>query len=96
MSENADPEEAFRLTNMPPDELDKKDHEKLQGFQGPSLSVGDVVEIESSDGEKKKFLCCSFGWEQRNEPAKEMREHTTQKDTPKKTMPDPYSLNGLS
>jgi hypothetical protein len=61
-------EEAFHLTNAP-EECLSDEHKKLlleQNFKGSSLSVGDVVRVESvlrgyclAD----YYLCKSFGWE---------------------------------
>jgi len=61
------PEEAFNFTNNPrfqekPDRLPKG----LQNYQGPSLSVGDLVEIvDPNKKETQLFLCKITGWEKK-------------------------------
>lgn len=61
-------EEAFHLTNAPEEYLEEaqKDLLKILDFKGPSLSVGDIVRVESVVRGSKKpeyFLCKSIGWE---------------------------------
>jgi hypothetical protein len=54
-------EQAFHIFNAPEDMLQEWQRFIAKGYKGPSLSVGDVVEV---DGEE--YLCCSVGWEKRN------------------------------
>ena len=61
-------EECFHLTNAPDDYLEEEHKEILKEhqFQGPSLSVGDIVRVEPFvKGSKmpEYYLCKSFGWE---------------------------------
>lgn len=64
-------EEAFHLTNAPKECLTEQQNElaKQLDFHGPSLSVGDVVRVESCirvPGDNlipEYYLCKSFGWE---------------------------------
>ena len=57
-------ENAFRLLNIPPEELSAEEREIIKDFSGPSLSVGDVVEIETPHGENHRLLCTPEGWDQ--------------------------------
>ena len=61
-------EEAFVLTNAPEEVLteEQKDILAEQNFKGPSLSVGDVVRVESVVTRRmpQYFICKSFGWEE--------------------------------
>lgn len=63
-------EEAFHLTNAPNDCLTDAQKELLaeKNFKGPSLSVGDIVRIESVVTRRMPsyYLCKSFGWEEYN------------------------------
>lgn len=54
-------EQAFHIFNAPEEWLEEWQKYIARGYSGPSLSVGDVVEV---DGEE--YLCCSMGWEKRN------------------------------
>ena len=56
-------DEAFRITNCP--WLSEDEISKLGSYRGPSLSVGDVVQIESEDGTTEQYLVCGCGWESR-------------------------------
>ena len=53
-------EEAFRLTsgNCAASELPKQ----LRDYNGPALSVGDIVHVSRIGGENALYLCDSFGW----------------------------------
>lgn len=55
-------EEAFTIFNAPEDYLQEWQRYVQRGYNGPSLSVGDVVEVNGEE-----YLCCSFGWERREE-----------------------------
>lgn len=61
-------EEAFVLTNAPEEMLteEQKKFLKEEQYTGPSLSVGDVVRVESVVTRKlpSYFLCKSIGWEE--------------------------------
>jgi len=62
-------EEAFHLTNAPLECLDERQQDLLGelNFKGPSLSVGDVVRVESyikqHSTPAEYYICKSFGWE---------------------------------
>ena len=74
-------EEAFHLTNAPTDYLTESQQEmmKLLDFKGPSLSVGDVVKVESYPRDNKRlpayYLCKSFGWEKFNKDTIQLIKH---------------------
>lgn len=55
-------EEAFTIFNAPEDYLEEWQKFIARGYKGPSLSVGDIVEVNGED-----YLCCSIGWEKRSE-----------------------------
>lgn len=61
-------EEAFHLTNAP-DEILTEEQMALRGdFKGPSLSVGDIVQVtpvvvDFNSYSTKYYLCKSQGWE---------------------------------
>lgn len=67
-------EEAFELTNAPKECLDERAQARQASlnYTGPSLSVGDVVRVESAirvPGDNlipDYYLCKSFGWEKLN------------------------------
>ncbi len=65
-------EEAFHLTNAPAECLTEAQQHILirNDFKGPSMSVGDVVKVESYPRDNKQvptyYLCKSFGWEKFN------------------------------
>lgn len=54
--------EAFHITNCP--SLTDKELAKLKTYNGPALSVGDVVKVENEEG-TQEFLCDSIGWQER-------------------------------
>ena len=61
---------AFHLTNAPEEilEEDQKRLLKRLEFQGPSLSVGDIVRVapylqNANSALPEYYLCKSFGWE---------------------------------
>jgi len=56
-------DEAFRLTNMPPYELDESQSNKVKGYQSTSLSVGDSVLIEDAKGNSTTLLLDHLGWQ---------------------------------
>lgn len=60
-------EEAFHITNAPDECLtdEQKAIIKINDFKGPSLSVGDIVRVKTSEQGKlpSYYLCKSFGWE---------------------------------
>jgi len=53
-------EEAFHIFNAPESMLEEWQQYVQRGYSGPSLSVGDLVEVDGVD-----YLCCSVGWEKR-------------------------------
>lgn len=55
-------EQAFHIFNAPESMLQEWQKYIQQGYSGPSLSVGDVVEVNGEE-----YLCCSVGWEKRSE-----------------------------
>jgi hypothetical protein len=55
-------EEAFHIFNAPEDMLKEWQKFIAKGYSGPSLSVGDLVEVDGKD-----YLCCSVGWKRREE-----------------------------
>ena len=55
-------EQAFHIFNAPEEMLQEWQRYIQQGYSGPSLSVGDVVEVNSEE-----YLCCSVGWKKRTE-----------------------------
>jgi len=66
-------EEAFHLTNAPSELLTEEQKQilKNENFKGPSLSVGDVIRVESvlrmnKNSLPEYYLCKSFGWEKYN------------------------------
>lgn len=67
-------EEAFHLTNAPLELLSEEQKQilKEENFKGPSLSVGDIVRVESvirlkNNSFPEYYLCKSFGWEKYND-----------------------------
>lgn len=60
-------EKMFHLTNAPVECLSEEDQELLEQtkpYNGPSLSVGDVVRVEYGLI-MEEFLCLPCGWEQK-------------------------------
>ena len=55
-------EQAFHIFNAPEEMLQEWQKFVAQGYKGPSLSVGDIVEVDGED-----YLCCSLGWKKRGE-----------------------------
>ena len=55
-------EQAFHIFNAPESMLEEWQRYIQQGFSGPSLSVGDIVEVNGEE-----YLCCSVGWKKRSE-----------------------------
>ena len=55
-------EEAFHILNAPESMLEEWQQYIARGYSGPSLSVGDLVEVNQED-----YLCCSMGWKTRDE-----------------------------
>ena len=55
-------EQAFHIFNAPESMLEEWQQYIARGYSGPSLSVGDIVEV---DGEE--YLCCSLGWKKRSD-----------------------------
>jgi hypothetical protein len=58
-------EEAARLLNVPKDELPKEDQTKIQAYNGPEFSVGDIVEVETAFGKRTQYLCAGIDWEEK-------------------------------
>jgi hypothetical protein len=60
-------EEAFHITNAPEECLteEQKAILAINQFEGPSLSVGDIVRVQSCQTNllPEYYLCKSFGWE---------------------------------
>ena len=54
-------EQAFHIFNAPESMLAEWQRYIQQGYSGPSLSVGDIVEVNGED-----YLCCSMGWKKRS------------------------------
>lgn len=55
-------EQAFHIFNAPESMLQEWQKYIQQGYSGPSLSVGDIVEVNGEE-----YLCCSVGWKRREE-----------------------------
>jgi hypothetical protein len=55
-------EEAFHIFNAPESMLEEWQQYIARGYSGPSLSVGDIVEVNGEE-----YLCCSMGWKKRDE-----------------------------
>ena len=55
-------EQAFHIFNAPESMLEEWQQYIAKGYSGPSLSVGDIVEVNGED-----YLCCSMGWKKRSE-----------------------------
>jgi hypothetical protein len=74
-------EEAFHLTNAPAEYLTEVQKEMLQilGYEGPSLSVGDIVRVEEYPKKHSTpadyYLCKSFGWEKYEGDVIELIKH---------------------
>jgi len=54
-------EEAFHIFNAPTEMLEEWQQYISKNYRGPSLSVGDIAEVDGVE-----YLCCSFGWEKRS------------------------------
>lgn len=54
-------EQAFHMFNAPEHMLDPWQVCIVQSYTGPSLSVGDVVQVNAVE-----YLCCSAGWQSRD------------------------------
>ena len=48
--------------NAPQELLEEWQQYIAKGYSGPSLSVGDIVQVDAEE-----YLCCSMGWEKRPE-----------------------------
>lgn len=55
-------EEAFHIFNAPTEMLEEWQQYISKAYSGPSLSVGDIVEVNDEE-----YLCCSLGWKTRTE-----------------------------
>lgn len=55
-------EQAFHIFNAPESMLEEWQQFIQKAYKGPSLSVGDIAEVDGVE-----YLCCSFGWERREE-----------------------------
>ena len=55
-------EQAFHIFNAPESMLEEWQQYIARGYSGPSLSVGDIVEVNGEE-----YLCCSFGWKKRSD-----------------------------
>lgn len=55
-------EQAFHIFNAPESMLAEWQRYIAQNYSGPSLSVGDIVEVNGVE-----YLCCSMGWKTREE-----------------------------
>jgi hypothetical protein len=61
-------EEAFHITNAPEELLTEEQKQLAENFKGPSLSVGDIVQVAPvvvgpNCPLPEYYLCRSFGWE---------------------------------
>jgi hypothetical protein len=54
-------EQAFHIFNAPVDWLEEWQRYIAQNYTGPSLSVGDIVEVDGVE-----YLCSSIGWQTRD------------------------------
>jgi hypothetical protein len=76
-------EEMFHLTNAPSEMLTESQKEmlKLLHFKGPSMSVGDIVRVESYPKQHSTpaeyYLCKSFGWEKYEKNVIDLIKHLT-------------------
>ena len=60
-------EEAFHIFNAPEELLPIEQKMILEAYDGPSLSVGDIVEVYPEEGSSippKAYLCASVGWQE--------------------------------
>jgi hypothetical protein len=57
-------DEAFHIFNAPEEILTLEQKMILKAYSGPSLSVGDVVEVYPEQGTPKAYLCASIGWQE--------------------------------
>jgi hypothetical protein len=60
-------EEAFHIFNAPQELLPIEQKMILEAYDGPSLSVGDIVEVYPEEGSSippKAYLCASIGWQE--------------------------------
>ena len=55
-------EQAFHIFNAPESMLAEWQRYIAQNYSGPSLSVGDIVEVDGVE-----YLCSSIGWQTRDE-----------------------------
>jgi len=61
--------EAFETHNLTPEDLPVTLHHKCPQKPGPSLSVGDIVEVHPIDGgPATAYLCDNFGWKTKEIP----------------------------
>jgi hypothetical protein len=76
-------EEAFKIFNAPEEVLDEREKDILKNYRGPSLSVGDIVEVHSPGVSATAYLCASTGWKTRAiEPEYVEATKTLDKNTP--------------
>jgi hypothetical protein len=79
-------DEAFHIFNVPEENLSAENKEILKDYRGPSLSVGDIVEVhplkhsESTSG--TAYLCDSIGWKQKEIPNINVGQPTTNNQHP--------------
>lgn len=57
LSGEAAANQAFKITNAPEDALTEEEADMVTHFRGPSLSIGDVVEVDGIE-----YLCAPEGW----------------------------------
>jgi hypothetical protein len=78
--------EAFYLTNAPEYALSKDDLKKTHTFHGPSLSIGDIVQVEH-EGKTTQHLCQAIGWDTREIdapwPTVTLTQHNAELERPK-------------
>jgi len=55
-------EQAFHITNAPDECLTPEQFNMRKGFTGPSVSVGDMIEIVSDEGSTDRYICDHIGW----------------------------------
>jgi hypothetical protein len=85
-------EDAFRKLNIPPEELTPEEQKLVKAFQGPSLSVGDIVEVQTAT-EKTQLLCAPSGWLSRTLEIPTPEKETPNEESPNEEIPT-FSAHG--
>jgi len=60
--EEAAAEEAFVITNAPDECLTQEQLQMREGYKGPCVSVGDMIEVVSDEGTTDRYICDHSGW----------------------------------